>query len=67
MIEVLIFAGKAILITIGISAGLFILLCAYVFHLMCTSKDNCTACPGALNGSCARCRIHKNKKKKEEK
>lgn len=66
MSGVLIFIGKAILLTIGVGSGLFMLLCAYIFHLICTSEDNCTACPGALNGSCAKCRIHKNKMKKGE-
>ena len=47
--------------------GSLIIIVAIIFYLICTSEDNCTACPGALDGSCSRCRIHKNRLKREKK
>lgn len=67
VIEVLLIIGKILLGLLIAIAVLVIAFLGFVFHCICTSEDNCTACPGALDGSCARCRIHKNKVKRAKK
>lgn len=67
VIEVLLIIGKVLLGLLIVTAVLVITFIGLVFYCICTSEDNCTACPGALDGSCARCRIHKNKVKRSKK
>lgn len=61
VIELLLLYGKAVLCMIGAAILILLVFLGFVFYCICTSEDNCTACPGALDGSCARCRIHKSK------
>ena len=67
VIEVLLIIGKVLLGLLIAIAVLVIAFLGLMFYCICISEDNCTACPGALDGSCARCRIHKNKVKRAKK
>lgn len=67
LVEMFKLVGKIVLYVGTVVAVLLILFLMFVFYFICVSEDNCTACPGALDGTCNRCKIHKNKMKRERK
>lgn len=67
VIRLLLMLGKIALYVVGALFLVVIAFVGFVFYCICTSEDNCTGCPGALDGSCRRCRIHKNKVKQQKK
>lgn len=65
--EILKIVGKVLFWIIVAIIATVVILVSICFYFVCTAEDNCIACPGALDGSCNRCRIQKNKLKREKK